>query len=64
MTSRPTSQPSLSRLSPQPRRRLPHPILRPIPRTSTPPNFYTDSITINANNVFASGTLFLPIFVG
>ena len=29
----------------------------------SPPNSYTDSITTNTNNVFASGTLFLPIFV-
>ena len=32
-----------------------------IPRTSSPPpNFYTDSITANANNFFASGALFPP----
>ena len=47
----------------QPRSRPPHQ-LRPILRTSPPPNFYTDSITANANPFFASGTLFLPIFVG
>ena len=29
-----------------------------------PPNFYTDSITTNAKYFLASGTLFLPIFVG
>ena len=34
------------------------------PRTSPPPNSYTASITTNANHFFASGTLFLPIFVG
>ena len=34
------------------------------PDEPPPPNFYTDSITTNANVFFASGTLFLPIFVG
>ena len=48
MTSRPTSQPSLSRLPPQHRRPLSHTVLRPIPRTSHAPNSYTDSITANA----------------
>ena len=33
------------------------------PDDPPPPNFYTDSITTNANHFFASGTLFLPIFV-
>ena len=32
-------------------------IVDTIPRTSSPLNFYTDSITANANNFFASGTL-------
>ena len=36
MTSRPTSQPSLSRLPLQHRRPLSHTVLRPIPRTSLP----------------------------
>ena len=48
------------------------PALQPAPPPNTsdppdappPPNFYTDSITANANPFFASGTLFLPIFVG
>ena len=39
MTSRPTSQPSLSRLPLQHRRPLFHTVLRPIPRTSSPPTF-------------------------
>ena len=34
------------------------------PDEPPPPNFYTDSITTNANHFFASETLFLPIFVG
>ena len=50
MTSRPTSQPSLSRLPLQHRRPLSHTVLRPIPRTSRPPNSYTDSIAAHANS--------------
>ena len=60
MTSRPTSQPSLSRLPLQHRRPLSHTVLRPISRMSPPPNFYTDSVTANANHFFASGTLSPP----
>ena len=64
MTSRPTFQPLLNRLPLQHRRPLSHGALRPISRTSHPPNSYTDSTTANVNNVFASGTLFPPTFVG
>ena len=57
MTSRPTSQPSLSRLPLQYRRPFSHTVLRPIPQTSPPPNSYINSIAANANHFFASGTL-------